>query len=138
MRNGEHLLNQNGIEKERVKGGDNMARPLKELDRKQFEALCSIWCTQEEICLILNVTDKTLNKWCKRTYKVSFSEIYKKFSSFGKMSLRRKQQEVALKGNVPMLIFLGKQKLGQRDNPEESLDQEDTESYFKDAGLDDF
>ena len=37
-----------------------------------------------------------------------------------------------------MLIWLGKQKLGQRDNPEESLDQEDTESYFKDAGLDDF
>ena len=85
MRNGEHLLNQNCIEKEHVKGGDNMARPLKELDKKQFEALCSIWCTQEEICLILNVTDKTLNKWCKRTYKVSFSEIYKKFSSFGKM-----------------------------------------------------
>ena len=54
------------------------------------------------------------------------------------MSLRRKQKEVAMNGSVPMLIWLGKQHLGQRDNPEDSLDQEDTEQYFKEAGLNDF
>jgi len=34
------------------------------------------------------------------------------------MSLRRKQIEVALKGNVSMLIWLGKQMLGQMDKQE--------------------
>lgn len=113
-------------------------RPKKELDQKQFEALCSIWCTEEEICSLLGTTDKTLNKWCKRIYNMDFSECYKKYSDGGKMSLRRKQKEVALKGNVSMLIWLGKNILGQSENPETSNDQEDTQSYFEEAGLDDF
>lgn len=113
-------------------------RPLKEIDKKQFEGLCSIFCTEEEICLLLETTDKTLNKWCKRTYGMDFSDSYKKFSAHGKMSLRRKQRDVALKGSVPMLIWLGKQFLGQKDEPEEAEDWEDTNSYFGKAGLDDF
>jgi hypothetical protein len=33
------------------------------------------------------------------------------------MSLKRKQFDMAMKGNVTMLIWLGKQTLGQRDVP---------------------
>ena len=35
-----------------------------------------------------------------------------------KIELREKQWEVAMDGNVQMLIWLGKQYLGQRDTPE--------------------
>ena len=35
-----------------------------------------------------------------------------------KIDLRKKQWEVAMDGNVQMLIWLGKQYLGQRDTPE--------------------
>ena len=35
-----------------------------------------------------------------------------------KIELRKKQWEVAMDGNVQMLIWLGKQYLGQRDTPE--------------------
>lgn len=46
--------------------------------------------------------------------------MFKKYSAGGKRSLRRWQMQTAEKGNVAMLIFLGKQYLGQKDNPDES------------------
>ena len=44
-----------------------MARPRKEIKQSQFESLCAIQCTEEEICDVLGVTDKTLTRWCKET-----------------------------------------------------------------------
>ena len=42
-----------------------MARPKKVINQKQFESLCAIQCTQEEICNVLDVCDETLTRWCK-------------------------------------------------------------------------
>lgn len=96
------------------KGG----RPPKQLDKDTFESLCFIQCTQSEICSVMKTTDKTLNKWCIDTYGEGFSDTYKKQSEDGKKSLRRLQFDSARKGNVTMLIWLGKQYLGQRDKTE--------------------
>ena len=41
-----------------------MARPKKVINQKQFESLCAIQCTQEEICNVLDVCDETLTRWC--------------------------------------------------------------------------
>ena len=92
-----------------------MARPIKEIDRKQFENLCGLQCTLEEICGWFNVTDKTLDNWCKRTYHASFSEVFREKRGTGKISLRRSQWKLAEK-SAAMAIWLGKQYLGQRDN----------------------
>ena len=92
-----------------------MARPKKEIDQKQFENLCGLQCTLEEICGWFDVTDKTLDGWCKRTYHASFSEVFKQKRGAGKISLRRSQWRLAEK-NATMAIFLGKQFLGQRDS----------------------
>ena len=92
-----------------------MARPKKEIDQKQFENLCGLQCTLEEICGWFDVTDKTLDGWCKRTYHASFSEVFKQKRGAGKISLRRSQWRLAKK-NATMAIFLGKQFLGQRDS----------------------
>lgn len=92
-----------------------MARPRKEIDQKQFENLCGLQCTLEEICGWFGVTDKTLDGWCKRTYHASFSEVFKQKRGAGKISLRRSQWRLAEK-NATMAIFLGKQFLGQRDS----------------------
>ncbi len=37
------------------------------IDKKVFESLCAIQCTQQEICGVLDVDDKTLTSWCKAT-----------------------------------------------------------------------
>lgn len=92
-----------------------MARPKKEIDQKQFENLCGLQCTLEEICGWFDVCSDTLETWCKRTYKKSFSEVFAQKRGAGKISLRRSQWRLAEK-NATMAIFLGKQFLGQRDN----------------------
>lgn len=61
-----------------------MARPKKEIDQKQFEALCGLQCTLLEICDALDVSDKTLDGWCKRTYGEHFSEVFAKRGVKGK------------------------------------------------------
>lgn len=94
-----------------------MARPKKVINQKQFESLCAIQCTQEEICNVLDVTDKTLTRWCNEVYNLSFSEVYEQKRDIGRMSLRRNQFKLAESGNTTMQIWLGKQVLKQSENP---------------------
>lgn len=98
-----------------------MARPKKFIDIKQFETLCAIQCTQEEICAVLDVDDKTLTRWCKATYKMSFSEVFKQKRENGKASLRRNQWRLS-ETNPTMAIWLGKQYLNQSDHIEQPQD----------------
>lgn len=97
-----------------------MGRPKKQIDKKQFETLCGLQCTMLEICDALNVSDKTLNAWCKRVYGEYFSEVFAKKRGIGKISLRRMQFRLAEK-NASMAIWLGKQYLEQRDVVEVGL-----------------
>lgn len=97
-----------------------MGRPKKRFDKKQFEALCAIQCTEEEILAVLDTSDKTLYGWCKDTYGKSFSEVFREKKAGGRMSLRRKQWNLA-ETNASMAIFLGKQYLGQTDKVDQSL-----------------
>lgn len=95
-------------------------RPRKEIDQNQFENLCGLQCTLEEICGWFDITDKTLDSWCKRTYGKSFSEVFREKRGLGKISLRRSQWRLAEK-NANMAIWLGKQYLGQRDQVDANL-----------------
>ena len=92
-----------------------MARPRKEINQEDFEKLCAIMCTKPEMAGWFNVSEDTIERWCVRTYEEGYAECFKKFSAPGKTSLRRKQYEVAMGGHVTMLIWLGKQFLGQSD-----------------------
>lgn len=110
---------------EKHKGG----RPKKELDYKLIEELSNIQCTQDEIASCLGVNVKTLRADEK------FLDLYKKGQECGKKSLRRYQFECAKKGNSAMLIWLGKQYLGQRDNIDVSttkMDDDDMTKTIKD------
>lgn len=91
-------------------------KSYKEIDQKTFESLASMFCTVEEICAVLNVGSPTLNKWTQETYGLSASEAIKERAYVGKASLRRIQFKQAESTPV-MAIFLGKQYLGQSDDP---------------------
>lgn len=105
---------------EKNKGG----RPLKQIPQDEFEKLCALQCTKEEICGFFNTTDKTLESWCKRTYKKGFSEIFREKRGTGKISLRRMQFQLAKK-SAAMAIFLGKNWLGQTDKGQGTEDMAD-------------
>lgn len=53
----------------------------------------------------------------RETIKYNFSDLIAKGRSETKQSLRRAQIALALKGNATMLIWLGKNMLGQQENP---------------------
>lgn len=107
-----------------------MARPTKPISQKQFEQLCQIQCTKEEICAVLDVSDKTLDRWCKETYETSFSEIFSQKRKGGHASLRAKQWKLASKSPA-MAIFLGKQFLGQTDKVETHFDASEVNAINK-------
>lgn len=111
-----------------AKGG----RPKKDIDQHQFESLCGLQCTKLEICDFFEVSDKTLDRWCKETYNTSFSEVYQQKREKGKISLRRAQFKLA-ETNAVMAIFLGKQYLGQRDNKDANANPDDKVTVIIDA-----
>lgn len=92
-----------------------IGRPKIKIDKVQFEHLCKIQCTEEEIAFCFNCSTDTINRWCKHTYGMTFADVYKKESMYGKSSLRHHQFQLAKK-NASMAIWLGKQYLGQKDN----------------------
>ena len=94
-------------------------RPLIKIDWNAVDTMCAIHCTGEEQASILGIDYDTLNTACKREQECSFSDYFKQKSSSGKMSLRRKQYTTAMDGNTTMLVWLGKNWLGQKDNHDE-------------------
>jgi len=99
-------------------------RPRKEIDYKIFENLCFLQCTKSEICSALGIDNNTLDRRLKEHYKDDFSNIYKKYSENGKISLRRILHEHAKK-NPATAIFLSKNLLGYKDQPDAVTDTVD-------------
>ena len=88
--------------------------------KKQFEKLCALQATIEEIAGFFDCDEDTVNAWCKRVYGETFSVVFKSKSAQGKLSLRRTQFKLAEK-SAAMAIFLGKNMLGQTDKIEQTV-----------------
>lgn len=84
-----------------------MARPVKQIDENLIDGLARIGCTDEEIGLIVGCSSDTLVR--------RYAERIKSGRAQMKMSLRRMQIRLAEEGNATMLIWLGKQNLGQHE-----------------------
>ena len=91
-----------------------MARPKKKVDREMLLALAERLMTTSEIAAVLKVSPDTI----ERRYH---NELIQG-RELGKASVRRMQFDAAQKGNVTMLIWLGKQILGQKDQVAHSGD----------------
>lgn len=98
-----------------------MGRPKIPINQQEFEKLCYMQCTETEIASFFDCSVDTIENWCKATYGTTFSEIYKRKSEYGKISLRRTQFKIAEK-SAAMAIFLGKQYLGQKDEMQQVHD----------------
>jgi len=97
-----------------------MGRPEVKIDWNIVDELCHIQCTSEEIASVIGCSDATLARRCKKDHDITFAEYIAQKSLGGKSSLRRKQWKAADSGNTTMLIWLGKQYLGQVDKPEDT------------------
>ena len=88
-----------------------MARPKKyNIDKEQVEKLAALGCTNTEIASFFGCEDSLISK--------SYSRNVTKGKADLKYNLRKAQYDSAINGSVPMLIWLGKQMLGQSDKQE--------------------
>ena len=87
-----------------------MARPKKELDLEKLRKLAQFHCTVDEIADILDVSRDTIYRHGKEALDAGRAQ--------GKMNLRMNQLKAAQNGSAAMLIWLGKQMLGQKDQQE--------------------
>ena len=90
-----------------------MSRPKKyKIDTEQVKKLATLGCTNKEMADFFGCSADLLEK--------SYSEFLTKGRAEQKMRLRQLQWRACENGNVSMLIFLGKNMLGQQDRIEET------------------
>lgn len=90
-----------------MKNETKLGRPLKQVNEKLVKDLASIFCTQNEMAAIVGCSVDTLER--------RYSEAIKMGHESAKSSLRRLQWKAAVRGSNALLIWLGKQYLGQRE-----------------------
>ena len=118
-------------------------RPKKEFDKKTFQDLVGLGCTQEEICWFFrDETGKsanidTLTRWCKREFDMTFQEYFRQNGCMAlKIQVRRNQMNLS-KSSAAMAIFLGKNLLGQTDKVEQTVMEVEDLSSLADMLRDD-
>lgn len=92
--------------------GIEVGRDKKIIDPRDVEKLASIGMKNSEIAEYLDIDDSTLN--------YNFKQELIKGRHNLKVSLRKAQISLALSGNATMLIWLGKNILGQSESPFDS------------------
>lgn len=115
-----------------------MSRPEIYIDWKKVDELMMAGCMGTEVAAYFGMHPDTFYKRVQDKYEVGFSEYSAKMKSSGEALLRAQQYKKALglcdKGDNTLLIWLGKNRLGQRDadkivvqkHDEEKLDQATT------------
>lgn len=89
-----------------------MPRRAVVIDLKELEKLAALHCTQEEAAGWFGIARETLSR---KLQQKRYREAWDRGKLRGLVSLRRKQFQ---KNSDTMLIWLGKQYLGQRDRPD--------------------
>lgn len=88
---------------------NNKGKKYKTHDAEMIKRLASTMCTFEEIGFIIGMTGEGVKK--------RFSKVIEEGRAKGKASLRQAQFEKALAGDTRMQIWLGRNYLEQKDDP---------------------
>lgn len=95
---------------------EGSGRPRKVIDLALVEKLAQIHASQEEIAATLGVSVGYVSEHMKNDQ--AFADAHARGWSNGRLNLRRRQLEKAMGGDSTMLIWLGKNMLGQADKSE--------------------
>lgn len=92
-----------------------MSRPKKEIDFRKVDSYLLAQCSGAGIADLLGVHPDTLYRATEELYKMTFSAYSQQKRQSGKELLRKKLFDIAMKGNVTMLIWLSKNYLNMTD-----------------------
>lgn len=107
------------VEVVRVSPTENKVR----IDLGSLSKLAEIGCTFREMAYFFGLTEDSFTRVRKTYSQVRYT--IERATEQRNINLRRKQYERAMAGDRAMLIWLGKQWLGQKENP----DQEQSNNY---------
>lgn len=91
-----------------------MGRNLIQINERQVQYLAARGMTQKDIADFFEISLSSL--------KSKYGEVLKRGRHRLELKIRMKQLQVGMKGDVKMLIWLGKQYLGQSEKTEEKND----------------
>jgi hypothetical protein len=94
-----------------------MCRTQIPIDWKRVDELLLCGCTGTEIAAHYAMHPHTFYDRVADKYKMTFTEYLTQKRSHGNALIREAQHKKALKGDNSMLIWLGKNRLGQKDQP---------------------
>ena len=99
-------------------------------DQKQFESLCGMQCSVEELCGWFGCDEAALNTWCMDTYGEDFRSAFDRLAMMGRIVLRR-DQVAAAKKNVSMARHLEAQRASHAAPPQKRKSYRLTDAYKK-------
>ena len=101
-----------------------MGRPEKHFDWKVLDAILQFKASKRDCAELINISEDTIERRIKKKFQLTFSEYRDRKMAQPRHSIARRQYEIAMAGNATMLIWLGKQWLGQTEKQE--IDQTTT------------
>ena len=113
--------------KPKNKGG----RPPIEIDWEEFDKLLLIHATLREVAGWFNCSEDTIERAVLKKFGMGFADYKDQKGAKGKISIRRKQFQTAMDGNIAMLIWLGKNWLGQSDSKDDKPSDNEDDNFFK-------
>lgn len=107
-------------------------RPEKPINWDRVNELLEAGCHGTEICPHFDLTPEAFYERVQKKFGINFSEYSQKKRQKGDSILREKQFKKAIKGDNTLLIWLGKNRLGQKENHQEAALPPLDESLKKD------
>lgn len=105
-------------------------RPEKPIDWDRVNELLEAGCLGTEIAPHFDLHYTNFYDRVEKKYGMSFTEYASKIRQKGHSCLREKQYKKALRGDNTLLIWLGKNRLGQKEHPDQdNFKVEDLEKF---------
>ena len=102
-----------------------MSRPEKPIDWDRVERLLMADCTGVEIAPHFNMHPHTFYDRVQEKYNMRFTDYCAEKKSHGDSLIKEAQFEEAVARNNTMMVWLGKQRLGQKENHDQAAPNND-------------
>jgi hypothetical protein len=103
-----------------------MSRPEKPIDWEKVDALLLAGCLGTEIAAYFDMHHETFYNRIQDKYKMGFTAYSSQKKMHGDSLLRHAQYKKALKGDNTMMIWLGKNRMGQKEHQDSSPPNENS------------
>lgn len=97
-------------------------RPKIPIDSDKLDIMLSYGATCLECAEQFHCSEDTIVRFVKEMHGITFADYAFKKQGSVRLRLRQKQINMALEGSIPMLIWLGKQMLGQSEDAKQEQD----------------